>query len=195
MLDTLTEILEGCRTGDAKAVAKLVDRFNRWALDLARALVHDSVLAEDVVQEAFIAALQGIHGLRNTDAFPGWFRQILRRQASRMIRKYGETVSYDNDQIKETMDCAHEWIERDELRKIVRDSVEKLPEAERDAAVRFYIEQQRCVEIAQALSIPPGTVRRRLFDARTRLRNMLVEYVDDRSGECYEKPDKKNLLF
>ncbi len=195
MVETLSEILERCRTGDAKAVAVLVDRFHRWALDLARALVHDNTLAEDVVQETFIAALQGLAGLRDADAFPGWLRQILRRQANRIGRKHRDTVSWDTESIPAASPCSGEGVERDEIRKIVRDALERLPTAEREAAVRFYIEQQRCVEIAQALSIPLGTVRRRLFDARARLRSMLLGYIHSRPDDREMKPTKRDLPF
>jgi len=186
MVETLSEILERCRTGDAAAAATLVGRFQRWALDLACALVHDRALAEDVVQETFLVALRGLDGLREAEAFPGWLRQILRRQAARMSRKHGDTVSRDPEQGVGAGRCPGQSVERDELRAIVRNALERLPAAEREAAVRFYIDQQRCVEIAQALSIPPSTVRRRLFDARTRLRDLLREYVDDR-------PDRRQV--
>ena len=76
-----------------------------------------------------------------------------------------------------------ERVERDELRRVVREALDRLPRAERDAAVRFYLEQQGCAEIARALSIPQGTVRRRLFDARARLRNMLLGYVGDETSD------------
>ncbi|MBI5093899.1 MAG: sigma-70 family RNA polymerase sigma factor [Candidatus Hydrogenedentes bacterium] len=195
MVETLSELLQRCRTGDADAVAALVGRFRHWALDLARALVHDDGLAEDVVQETFLAALRGLDGLRDADAFPGWLRQILRRQAGRMTRKYGDAVPWDAEQIGAEDACPNERVERDELHKIVRDALDRLPPTERDTAVRFYIEQQRCSEIAQTLSVPPGTVRRRLFDARARLRDMLLGFLDDGHEVRNTKSSPTDLPF
>ena len=193
MSETLSEILERCRRGDEDAVSILVGRFRSWALDLAYALVNDRSLAEDVVQEAFIAALQGLDGLRNADAFPGWLHQILRRQAFRIGRKHRSTIPQDMESTPAATPSLENQIERNELRRIVRDALDRLPTAERDAAVRFYIERQRCLDIAQALSIPPGTVRRRLFDARTRLRDMLLGYIDAPPEERDKESNSREL--
>ncbi len=183
MVETLQELVERCRAGDAEAATILVGRFRCWLFDLSCALVHDRVLAEDVVQETLVAALQSLGGLRNPEALPGWLRQILRRQAGRMVRKNGDTASWNAEDVPEQASSARGRIAHNELRGIVREALGKLPPAEREAAVRFYMEQQRCMEIAKALSVPNGTVRRRLFDARTRLRGLLSDYVDDRPDE------------
>jgi DNA-directed RNA polymerase specialized sigma24 family protein len=53
VVETLSELLDRCRSGDAEAVTALVERFRCWALNLARALVRDDALAEDVVQRRF----------------------------------------------------------------------------------------------------------------------------------------------
>ena len=193
MDETLREILERCRNGDEKAAATLIERFHRWALDLARALTRESALAEDVVQESFIIALQGLENLRSADAFPGWLQQILRRQAYRINGKHRDTVSSDIENIPAASARPDERFEREELRTMVREALDKLPAVERDTAVRFYIEQQRCIEIAQALCIPPGTVRRRLFDARQRLHSMLLEYMDDGMSERHLNSTTEDL--
>ena len=187
-METLSELLDRCRSGDAEAVTALVERFRCWTLNLARALVRDDALAEDVVQEAFVAALQGLGSLRHAEAFPGWLRQILRRQASRMDRRWRDAASMEIEAAPDAGPCSSERIERDEVRQVVRNALDRLPPAERDAAVRFYLEQQGCAEIAHALSIPPGTVRRRLFDARARLRGMLLGHVSDEKPA----PETKN---
>lgn len=193
MAETLSEILERCRAGDADAVSNLVHRFRAWALNFANALVHDPALAEDVVQESLIAALHGLGGLREGDAFPGWFRQILRRRAIRATAKRDNAVPFDATQMKSPALGPGELLDREELRDIVQKALARLPGGQRDVVVRFYIDQQRCTEIAQALALPPGTVRRRLFDARARLRDMLLGYIEDGSNVPETKPPPPRL--
>ena len=59
------------------------------------------------------------------------------------------------------------------------DLLAKLPTPEREIAALHYIEEMPLVEIARAMSIPEGTVRWRLHQARARLRSLMV-------GDCCE---------
>jgi len=73
--------------GDVEAFVDLTRRFQHFAFGSALALVRDFQRAEDVVQEAFVAAWAGLPGLADPAAFPGWLRGIVRHQAFRMLRR------------------------------------------------------------------------------------------------------------
>ncbi len=75
------------RGGDLEAFAELTRRFQQMAFGYALALLHDLPQAEDVVQEAFVAAWFGLRTLADPAAFPGWFRSIVRHQAHRLLRQ------------------------------------------------------------------------------------------------------------
>jgi len=195
MTETLSELLARCRHGDAKAVESLIVRFRPWALNLACALVDDPTLAEDIVQEAFISAISALKGLRESEAFPGWLRQIIRRMGLRAMAKRREFPLNEPD-AAQTACASAPRIEVSELRQIVRGAIQSLPAAEQEAAVRFYIEQQSCTEIASALAVPKGTVKRRLYDARVHLRSMLTGYVrDDRFDGREHETNEHRLPF
>jgi RNA polymerase sigma-70 factor (ECF subfamily) len=68
--EELAELVKRCEAGDDNALASLIRRFQPVSLELARALLDDRDLAEDVVQETFITALQRLPELRQADAFP-----------------------------------------------------------------------------------------------------------------------------
>jgi DNA-directed RNA polymerase specialized sigma24 family protein len=57
------------------------------AFGYALSIVRDLQQAEDVVQEAFVAAWFGLLTLADPAAFPGWFRGIVRHQAHRQLRQ------------------------------------------------------------------------------------------------------------
>lgn len=61
-----------------EAFAELVIRFQDMAFACAYAVLGDAYLAEDVAQEAFVVAWQKLDQLREPDAFPGWFKRIVR---------------------------------------------------------------------------------------------------------------------
>src|ERR1700687_3700992 len=72
---------------DVGAFVELTRRFQHFAFGSALALVNDFQQAEDVVQEAFVAAWSALPGLTEPAAFPGWLRGIARHQAFRVLRQ------------------------------------------------------------------------------------------------------------
>ena len=74
-------------SGEVRAFVELTGRFQHFAFGSALALVHDFQRAEDVVQEAFVAAWSALPTLDDPAAFPGWLRTIVRHHAFRMLRR------------------------------------------------------------------------------------------------------------
>src|SRR5580704_15154476 len=73
--------------GDVRAFVDLTRRFQHFAFGSALALVNEFQQAEDVVQEAFMAAWSALPSLAEPAAFPGWLRGIVRHQAFRVLRR------------------------------------------------------------------------------------------------------------
>src|SRR5271165_1635072 len=73
--------------GDVKAFVDLTRRFQHFAFGTALALVHDFQQAEDVVQDAFVAAWSALPTRDDPAAFPGWLRSIVRHHAFRVLRR------------------------------------------------------------------------------------------------------------
>ncbi|MBN1342695.1 MAG: sigma-70 family RNA polymerase sigma factor [Phycisphaerae bacterium] len=179
MADQLCEILERCRRGDGEAVRLLVVRFRDGALDLARCLLSDEHLAEDAVQEAFLKALDRLGDLRDPAAFPGWFRQIVRTQCHRILRRQREPVVCVDANGVVDPGSPEAGVVGEELRSLVRCAMSELPAKQREAVELFYLDDRPCGEIAAMLGVPSGTVRRRLHEARRRLRDALFDYVTE----------------
>ena len=150
-------------------------------------------MVEDVVQEAFISALGRLDDLRNPEAFPGWFRQIVRTQAARIRRKRHE-VPLEGGTYVAASDSPDKSAERAELRELVREALLNLPDVGRETTELFYFHEHSCSEISDMLSVPVGTVKRRLHDARKRLRGMLLGYVGDESFPVTRKKKPEREL-
>jgi RNA polymerase sigma factor (sigma-70 family) len=180
--ELLVEVLERCRKGEQAAYEEIVRRFQNKALDLAGALIGDKHLAEDSVQSAFLKAFCRLRQLRQAEAFPGWFKQIVRTEALKVIRKNDksrqEIVEQDGNQLSPI-----EKIEQEELRQIVRKSLSELPRDNRQTAELFYLDEQSCAKIANILNIPTGTVKRRLYDVRQKLQDVLGGYLEQPSAK------------
>jgi len=183
VIETLENLLTRCSAGEESAIRELVRRFQPWALDLAEALAADAALAEDVVQESFITALEQLDDLRCPQAFPGWFRQIVRTHANRVTRKRREVLVEKPVELSSEASSPRRRAEEEELRRKVREALHALPPVVRETAELFYLEERSCAEIAHRLDVPKGTVKRRLYDARKRLRSMLLGYITGDASE------------
>jgi RNA polymerase sigma factor (sigma-70 family) len=173
--ELLSELLERCRRNDPDAVGTLVCRFRAWAHDLAESFLGDEHLAEDAVQAAFVRALTRLAELRQPSAFPGWFRQVVRTECLRIGRKRRATETLSHDAACDA-DAPPSNAESEERNRLVGAAMQTLSPATRQTAELFYWDQCPCAEVARRLGIPAGTVKRRLHDARMRLRQLLPDY-------------------
>ena len=179
MTDTLSELLRKCINREEGAVRELVRRFQPWALDFSSSLLKDKDSAQDVVQEGFMAALEKLPSLRDPNAFPGWFRQILRTHVARLNRR-GKSVPLDETVSKESSELSPRGIvQRKQIEKMVIEAILSLPQTSRDTAVMFYLDDIKQADIAERLHTPLGTVKRRLHDARQTLRILLTGVIED----------------
>lgn len=194
MSELLSELLERCRRGDQVAVRVLVGRFSLSAQSLAAAVLKDEHLAEDAVQAGFVTALARLGQLKDAKAFPGWFRQIVRTAAHRILRRRREPAAGSMSEAPASDAGPDARAQTAELRSMVREALKRLPPAGHEAAELFYFAQRSQAEIAELLRVPEGTVKRRLHDARRQLRNMLLGYIsDERPPEKPEAPPEWNL--
>jgi RNA polymerase sigma-70 factor (ECF subfamily) len=176
--DSIGELIGRCRAGDTDAVSELVLRYRAWAIHVAARAVGDADLSEDVAQESFLTALASLENLREPGSFLAWFRKIIRTQACRMLRNSHEASLLVDD--LEDFDPGPEASAlAEEMREHILRAMQAIPPAGREAADLFYMQEMNCTEISGLLNIPTGTVKRRLHDARIRLRGILLDYITE----------------
>lgn len=178
----------------SQAFGEIVQRFQDLAFGCAYAILGDFHLAEDAAQEAFLTAWRNLDQLRKPEAFPGWFKRIVLTQCNRLTRgKRLHTISLDAilDVPAPDIDpyLAYEQIER-QIR--VYAAVQALPEHERMVTALFYISDYSQNEIAAFLELPLTTIKKRLFSARQKLREGMVDMVRD---TLQEKRPSRNEHF
>jgi RNA polymerase sigma factor (sigma-70 family) len=186
----LTTLIERARGQDLEAFAEITRRFQHMAFGYALSILRDLGHAEDVVQEAFVAAWFGLSRLEDPAAFPGWLRGILRHQAHRVLRRRAaETLP-----LAEAQDLPAESpepegrIERRRRAGAVLAAVTELPEPLREAVILFYVHECSQQDIATFLGLPITTVNNRLHEARARLKRRVIAMVKD-ALESHALPD------
>jgi RNA polymerase sigma factor (sigma-70 family) len=200
--ELLSTLVLAAQQGDSDAFDDIVGRFQDMAYAGAYAMVEDRQLAEDVAQEAFIEAYLNLPKLREPAAFPGWFRHILLKQGDRLTRgKRLATAPLETVYDVPLSDPApSEVIESKEVQKQVRRAVEALPDHERIVVALFYGTGYPLKEIAAFLEVPVTTVKKRLHDARERLKEKLGDEMrqtlhEQRLAPTAHFPEKVRLLI
>ncbi|HJT59944.1 MAG TPA: sigma-70 family RNA polymerase sigma factor, partial [Ktedonobacteraceae bacterium] len=170
-----SQLVEAAQAGDSEAYAALVERFQDMAYAIASRYVGDYHLAQDLVQEAIIEAFVHLRQLKEPSAFPGWFRQIVFRQCTRLLRQAVlpssslEAASTDLATERDTEDL----VMQAEREAAVRSALASLPQHEQLIAALFYGGGYSYKEVSAFLNIPITTVKKRLHSARQKLRAQL----------------------
>jgi RNA polymerase sigma factor (sigma-70 family) len=167
-----TRLVERARAGDVEAFTELVREHQDRAYATALMMLGDRGRAQDAVQDAFLVAFGSLRTLRSPEAFNAWLRQIVRRQASRILRRQHVEVALPQATPSGALDPADTAEQRDELRRILR-AIDELPEGEREATILFYLKDQSQKTVASLLHLPITTVNNRLHAARARLKGEL----------------------
>ncbi len=139
-------------------------------------------LAEDVVQEAWIAVLRGIDGFGHRALFKTWLMRILvttacsRRARERRTARW--TALPTDAPVADTRPGPEGSMLASELWRVVGAALESLPDRQRTVVVLRDVEGWTAEEVSAALLISPGNQRVLLHRGRVRMRELLTPHVD-----------------
>ncbi len=143
-----------------------------WIRRLARELVADRDLAEDLVQETCVAALE--HSPRDGSQLRRWLASILRNALRQHVRGQGRRVAREQGSARdEGLESTAELVERVALQRVLVGAVLELEEPYRSTVLLRFFEELPPREIARRTSVPVATVHSRLQRALARLRARL----------------------
>ena len=148
---------------------------------MAKWLVRNRDEAEDLVQETFVAALRSFHRFQKGTNCRAWLIKIMYNVLSKRRRSESRLrlVSDTEEQIAETV--AFEPPTPQHLtEQEVLDGLERLPHQFQEVVILSDVEDLTYKEIAEALSIPTGTVMSRLHRGRKLLRGELATFANAR---------------
>lgn len=170
------ELVERVRDGDVAAYETLVRRYQGLAVRAAYVLVGRAE-AEDAAQEAFVKAYRAIPRFRPGAPFRPWLLRIVTNEARNRLRsaKRREALTLRAAAVPGDAAPSPEAVavETEDRRELLA-SVERLPDADREIIAYRYFLGLSEAEMAEALSVPAGTVKSRLSRAMTRLRTDMV---------------------
>lgn len=170
-------LLALCSRADEDALGELYDRYGRVAYGLALRIVRDRALAEDAVQEAFLAVWRSAGAFLAEQGKPStWILTLVHRRAVDIVRREERRRA---DPLEETDQPAGEatdeeaWLRAQ--RQVVQEALRKLPPEQREAIELAYYGGFTQSELAEKLGLPLGTIKSRMFTGLKRLRELLAE--------------------
>jgi RNA polymerase sigma-70 factor (ECF subfamily) len=139
------------------------------------AVVKETQLAEDILQEVFIRIYRKLKWLREPQAFRAWCYQIASREAFRYLKRERQWTDQVRDEATLNVVTADEPVYSPELVKELPQLVGELSPASRAVVVLYYLHEMSLPETAAVLDIPIGTVKSRLAYGLAALRRRLED--------------------
>lgn len=170
-------------SGDVAAFSMLVTRYRGRLIALARRMLPGSSSdeAEDMAQEAFVAAYAKRTSFRKGEPFRPWLYKIaVNRCLDRLRALSRRPVTIEIGSLSEPKTFGNgpeELLLSTENEARLQAAVAALPPKLRAVFVLRHLDDLSYEEIATATSLPLGTVKTHLFRARAELRTALAEYL------------------
>lgn len=172
------ELVARVQRGESDAFDRLARRYAKRAFAIANRLLQNSADAEDVVQDSFIAAVNAIDTFDPTRPFGPWFMRIVVNKGLTAIRSRAAEAKHmrtselgENDAVAVSSESLRE---RAEIRDRFRAALQLLPQRQQLIVQLADVEGFTSAEIGEQLTIPSGTVRWLLHQARETLREALA---------------------
>lgn len=167
-----------CRAarGDAEAFRQLVEAYQTPAYRLAARMCRPDS-AEDVTQEAFLAAWRALPEFRGDCRFSTWLYRLVSNAAIDCLRrekKHRDTGDVDDLELPDGGPSPQEQAERSDTRDAVRRALDRLSPEHRQVLLLRFMQELDYGEIARALNVSEGTVKSRINRAKSKLREVLA---------------------
>lgn len=182
------EVVVLARLGQESAFRDLIRRYERPVFSLVYRMVRDRELAEDLVQEAFIKALNALESYRPEFKFSSWIFKIANNAAiDHLRRRELVTLSLDGAPNAQTPDAIEATalqigdraesplaeLEAKEIGGAIEAAIARLRPEYRACIMLRHVEGRPYEEIAEMLGLPLGTVKTYIHRARNELREAL----------------------
>lgn len=168
-------LLAAIARGDEQALAELYDRFGRVAYGVALRVLRDPALAQDAVQDAFLAAWRTAASFDpRRGTAQTWLLTLVHRRAVDVVRREDRRRAEPLDDAPiASGESTEEEASVREQRRAVQAALAQLPSDQREALELSYYGGLTQSELAERLGIPLGTVKSRVFAGLAKLRELL----------------------
>ncbi len=166
------DLLDECKVGDQKAQFQIYKLYYKAMYNTSLRIVNDSMEAEDIMQESFLAAFEKIDTYSGSVSFGAWLKKIVVNRSLDALNKR-KAVFEDIDSHTGIRDDSSDETARYEEMDIrveeVKEAIERLPDGYRIILSLYLLEGYDHDEISEILSINSSTSRSQLSRAKQKL--------------------------
>jgi RNA polymerase sigma-70 factor (ECF subfamily) len=181
-------VIERVLTGDVKAYEILVQKYQKRIYYLALRMTKNHDIADELAQESFVKAYLALSSFHKDKSFYTWLYRITVNLVLNYLKHSSYTVSLDNpdrrfylESIPDSPDQLSQLVNQEEMERYQK-AVEQLPASQKVVFMLRTYDDLAYEKIAEILGCSVGTVMSRLFRARTKLKNELIEVEKKRNG-------------
>ncbi len=180
------ELVAASQGGDQDAFAQLVQRHQRRVFNLVFRMLQQYEEANEVTQETFLAAWQGLSSFRGDARFSTWLyriayncclKQLEQRKKDKALNAAIQAEHLLDHADKE--ERASTVLEIHDFQNLVREHLSMLPAKYRVVLVLRHLQEMTYEEMAEILTIPIGTIKTHLFRARNLLKERLETFEQE----------------
>jgi RNA polymerase sigma-70 factor (ECF subfamily) len=191
-MDSDGELLLRLRAGDEQAFTGLVERYHQPMLQLAASFVPNRAVAEEVVQDTWLAVLRGLEGFEGRSSLKTWLFRILVNRARTTGTKEQRSVPVADpepavdpsrfggdggwaDPPEHWIEAAERRMEAGKLADRIRAWLGELPSRQREVVLLRDVEGMSSEEVCTVLALSEGNQRVLLHRGRSRLRQLFED--------------------
>jgi RNA polymerase sigma-70 factor (ECF subfamily) len=174
------QLVESARRGDHRAFEALVLKYQDRIYRVVQRMVGGSDAVDDLAQEVFIRAYRSIGEFKGESSLYTWLYKIALNLCRNFYRTRGRRPVHEEigegegaTVVEDGGASPEEEVFRREFWEQLRRGLESLPEEQREAVVFCDLEGMSYEEMAEAMGVPIGTVRSRIFRGRRALQERL----------------------
>ncbi len=184
-------LVDASKQGDQDAFAQLVQRYQRRIFNLVFRMLQQYDEAAEITQETFLAAWQGLPSFRGDARFPTWLYRIAYncslKQLEQRKRDRALQAAMQAEQVLMHVDDgqrADAELEAHDRQTMLQEQLSNLPAKYRIVLVLRHLQEMTYEEMAEALTMPIGTIKTHLFRARNLLKERLEAFDRERSSRA-----------
>lgn len=173
----LTDLVVLAQSGEKDAINELVTLFSPELHSVVMKRVRHTQDCEEVVQDVFLRVMRKIHQLQDPTKFSGWVHKMANNLAiNKVLRRPKEKATSDPF----TLDKSYERdpsnrITQKDVNELLHKAIRKLKKKDRDLLNIYYFNGAKLKDVAHDMSVPEGTVKRRIHTARERLKSEIAK--------------------
>ncbi len=176
------ELIQRCKRNDQRAQIAIYNQYVKAMLNTSYRIVGNAATAEDIVQEAFLAAFRRIKTFKAEVTFGAWIKRIVINHSIDYLRKRHPDI-----ELTETYKGLEEQKEEDNENSgleyspnDIRKAIQRLPKGYQLVLTLYLFEGYDHEEIGQILKITPSTSRSQYTRAKQKLKNELKKHSNGR---------------